>query len=186
MIHGIRTVQFATFASCALWVSCKPQAPDPAQLTAVDQLISTTDAAMLTLNELDRGRYLRSDSLFVQQRVGFVERFRDTLDPRSAQALGDQFIALRASHEMGADHERLLDEIGTTSERLRTLRNDLANGAIKVHDAAPIIASEQKRHTLLIDAVHRVMDNYRVLQHAWDRRDTVAMLLSDTNTPALP
>lgn len=185
MIHGIRTVHLATFASCALWMACR-QAPDPAQLTAVDQLISATDAAVLTLNELDRGRYRRSDSLFADQQAGFASRFEDTLDRSAAKALGDQYIALRASSTMGADHERVLAEIATSSERLRTLRADLAIGAIQKEKGALLITHEQERHTALIEEVHHVIDNYRTLQQAWDRRDTVAVLLSEVNPSITP
>ena len=185
MIHGIRTVHLLAFASCALWAGCH-QAPDPAQLTAVDQLITTTDAALLTLNELDRTRYHRSDSLFQEQRDSFAMYFHDTLDRYPAKALGDQFIALRASQEMGAAHERMIADIATSSERLRTLRTDIANAAMGKAQATSIVAAEQQRHTIMIEAVHRVIDNYRLLQLAWDRRDSVASLIADTNPPMVP
>ncbi len=185
MIHGIRTAPLFAFTSCALWAGCH-QAPDPAQLTAVDQLITTTDAALLTLNELDRTRYHRSDSLYQDQRGSFAMRFRDTLDRSTAKALGDQFISLRASQEMGTAHERTSADIAASSERLRTLHTDIANGAIDKEQAASLVTGEQQRHTTLIEAVHRVIDNYRMLQLAWDRRDSVAALIADTKPPMVP
>ena len=182
MTQGIRTVHLATFACCALWVACRP-APDTTQLTAVDQMITATDAAMLTLNELDHARYRLGDSLYVAQGPAFAMRFRDTLDRSAAQALGDQFIALRAAASMGAEHERVSADIIDSGERLRTLRADIANGAVASERGASLIAQEQQRHASLVDAVHRVMDNYRTLQQAWARRDTVNLLLAETTAP---
>ncbi|MBK8499747.1 MAG: hypothetical protein IPL52_13260 [Flavobacteriales bacterium] len=101
-------------------------------------------------------------------------------------ALGSQYIVLRAAGTMGTDHERVLADIGSASERLRLLRNDLTAGAIAPKSAAALIATEQQQHTGLIDAVHRVIDNYKLVQQAWDRRDSVAVLLADTNTPGIP
>ncbi|HRH37290.1 MAG TPA: hypothetical protein PK760_03025, partial [Flavobacteriales bacterium] len=106
MIQRIRTGRFAAFASCAALLMACAQAPDPAQLTAVDQLIEATDAALLTLNELDRSRYTHSDSLFHVQRDGFASIFKDTPQRDQAKVLADQFIALRASARMKSDHER--------------------------------------------------------------------------------
>lgn len=185
MTHGIRTLPVPAFALCALVAACS-QAPDPAQLTAVDQLISATDAALLTLNELDRERYLRTDSLLSEQQSGFAARFDDTLDRTAALALGSQYVVLRAAEQMGADHERVLAEIGSASERLRSLRNDLAAGAIEPKSAIALIATEQQQHAALIGAVHRVIDNYKLVQQAWDRRDSVAVLLAGMYAPGTP
>lgn len=179
------TTRFATFASCTLWMACH-QAPDPGQLTAVDQAISATEAAMFTLHELDRGRYQRGDSLFAEQRAAFTGRFRDTLGRNTARILGGQFITLRASAAMSRDHEHVLADITSSGERLRALRADLASGALRKEEGASLIAAEQQRHTALIGAVHNVIDNYRALQQAWDRRDTVALLLSDAVLPVAP
>ena len=185
MTHGIRTLPIAAFATCVLWTACS-QPPDPAQLAAVDQLITVTDAALLTLNELDRNRYLRSDSLLAQQQAGFEARFDDTLDRATALALGSQYIVLRAAEQMGTDHERVIAEIANASERLRNLRIDLAAGAIEPKSAGALIAAEQQQHSALIDAVHHVIDNYKLVQQAWDRRDSVAMRFADLNTPGTP
>jgi hypothetical protein len=179
MSQGMRTVLLATVASCTLSTACR-KAPDPAQLTAVDQLISATDAALLTLNELDRGRYQRSDSLYHMQAGLFRGRFADTLAPAEAKMLGDQYITLRAADHMGDDHERILADIATSTERLRALRSDLAAGAIDQEDGTSLITAEQRRHIELIEGVHGIIDNYRMLQKAWDRRDSVALLLSDS------
>lgn len=168
----------ALIASALLMACAAPPAPE--QITAVDQLISATDGAMLTLNELDRGRYVRADSLLRMQGEVFAQRFADTLGRNEARALGLQWIALTHAGGMGADHERILSDLIASGERLRVLRSDLANGAITSESAKAVIASEQKRHTEAIIAVHAVMDNYRLLQQAWDRRDTVQVLLANT------
>ena len=185
MTPGIRTTHFIAFASCALVVACA-EAPDTAQITAVDQLISATDGAMLTLNELDRERYVRSDSLFTLQQAGFADRFNDTLDREAATALGNQFLALRTASVMGEDHVRVLDDLIASGERLRALRSQLAQGTMRRTEGANAIAAEQAHHTALIVGVHAVMDNYRVLQRAWDRRDSVANWLADAQAPETP
>ena len=87
---------------------------------------------------------------------------------------------------MGSDHERLLADITSSSERLRVLRSDLSNGSIQKEKGALLIGHEQQRHTAIIEEVHHVIDNYRTLQQAWDRRDTVAVLLSEANPSTAP
>lgn len=158
-------------------------APDPQQLTAVDQLIAATDAASLALRELDRGRYTRADSLFGDQDSALRARFAQPLRPEAAQPLASQWIALRHAAAMGADHERVLGELLASAERLRALRSDIAQGAVAPRAAAPLIAAEQQRHAAVMDAAHAVMDNYRILQRAWDRRDTVRTLLATQHLP---
>lgn len=182
MTHGIRIALGSAFATSALLWSCV-QPPDQAQLTALDQLISATDGALLTLNELDRKRYSLADSLFGVEESGFMARFSDTLSKPEARALGNQWIALSRSGAMGSDHMRVLDALATTAERLRVLRKDVADGAMSGKDAAPLVAEEQRRHIGLMNSVHAVMDNYRMLQQAWDRRDTVTALLAQQPIP---
>lgn len=158
-------------------------APDPAQLTAVDQLITANDGAALTLNELGRQRYLHADSLLTLDSARYAVRFADTLAPSSAQALGSQWLTLRHAAAMGRDHERVLGELILAGERLRLLRADIAAGALDAGAAASLIAAEQKHHSDVIGGVHAVIDNYRLLQQAWDRRDTVEQLLANTDRP---
>lgn len=162
--------------------SCK-HAPDPAQLTAVDQLIEATEAAALTLRELNRGRYAEADSLLAADSALFAQRFNDTLYPDDARALGNQWLALRHAAGMGDDHERTLADLIEAAERLRLLRADIAGSAFRDEQAAAVIRAEQERHTAVIGNVHAVIDNYRLLQHAWDRRDTVALLLAGSDAP---
>lgn len=182
MTLGMRSVLGAAFLLSASFLACT-HAPDPAQLTAVDQLITATDGAALTLNELDRGRYGRADSLLQVHGAALTQRFGDTLRRDEARALGLQWIALTHADRMGDDHERVLADLTASGERLRLLRNDLATGAITAEHGKAAIAMEQKHHTEVINAVHSVMDNYRMLQQAWDRRDTVHVLLANTPMP---
>lgn len=182
MTRGIRIALGSAFATSALLWSCV-QPPDPAQITAVDQLISATEGAILTLNELDRARYERADSLFHQEESDFLERFSDTLSRPEAKALGNQWITLSEAADMGAGHAHALDALAATDVRLRALRHDIAEGAFSSKEAQPLIAEEQRRHIGLMSSVHAVLDNYRLLQHAWDRRDTVTALLAQQPLP---
>ncbi len=182
MTGGNRKPLQAALVLSALLLACAAP-PDPQQLTALDQLISATDAASLALRELDRGRYARADSLFEDQDSAMRARFAEPLRPAAAQPLANQWIALRHASSMGADHERVLGDLLTSAERIRMLRNDLAQGAIARQEAAALITAEQRRHAQLIDGAHAVLDNYRTLQRAWDRRDTVDLLLAITPSP---
>ncbi|MBK9175044.1 MAG: hypothetical protein IPM46_01655 [Flavobacteriales bacterium] len=180
-LHALPSA-LATLIASALLMACTAP-PAPEQITALNQLITATDGAMLTLNELDRGRYGRADSLLQLHGEGFAQRFEDTLVRDEARALGLQWIALTHAESMGADHERVLGDLIASGERLRVLRNDLATGALNSVEGKVAIALEQKRHTEVINAVHAAMDNYRLLQQAWDRRDTVQVLLANTAMP---
>ncbi|MCB9183291.1 MAG: hypothetical protein H6591_05185 [Flavobacteriales bacterium] len=182
MTRGIRIALGSAFATSALLWSCA-QPPDPAQLTALDQLISATEGALLTLNELDQARYERADSLFREEETDFRERFSDTLSRPEAKALGNQWITLSEAADMGAGHAHALATLDATSERLRALRQDIAEGAFSTAEAQPLIAEEQRRHIGLMSSVHAVMENYRLLQQAWDRRDTVTALLAQQPLP---
>lgn len=182
MTRGISKPMTMAFALSALLLACATP-PDPLQLTAVDQLISATDAASLALRELDRGRYERADSLFAHQDSAFRARFAVNLAPPAAAPLANQWIALSNAADMGRDHERVLGELLVAAERLRILRKDLTDGAIAPKEAATLLATEQKLHTSIIDATHGVIDNYRILQRAWDRRDTVLTLLATNHLP---
>lgn len=178
MIHGIRCTACCALAWGALAMGCAPAKPDPAQLSTVDSLITTTAAALLTLNELDAGRYHRLDSTYEATSSTFRARFNDTLDRTSARVLGDQYLLLRGARKLGDDHLRVTTDLRSTSERLHALRNDLAQGAIAPGKAGNLIDRERTQHAALTDEVYLVIANYRAVQQAWDRRDTVEQLLS--------
>jgi hypothetical protein len=182
MMRRMRCTPGTALLLAVLPLACA-HAPDTAQLTAVDQLITANDGAALTLNELGRQRYLLADSLLTLDSDRFAARFADTLTPPSAQALGSQWLTLRHATTMGRDHERVLGELVLAGERLRMLRADIAAGALDAGESAALIAAEQKHHTDVIGGVHAVIDNYRLLQQAWDRRDTVEQLLANTDRP---
>src|SRR5690606_40860824 len=60
-----------------------------------------------------------SDSLFQAEGALFLDRFRDTLDRGAADALGNQYLVLRAAKAMGEDHDRTLAELLTAITRLK-------------------------------------------------------------------
>lgn len=181
MNRRIRTVALHTFATCVLLGSCS-RSPDGNRNAALDDLITATDAAMLTLNELDRGRYIRTDSLFETERPYFLRRFEDTLDRERAQLLAEQYVALRAARDMGHAHDRVLAAAVEAGERLRALRMDLAHGAIDLDELGPLLAGEQRSHLVLMEAVHVTIDNYRTLQRTWERADSAALILAERTT----
>lgn len=178
MTHGIRSTACGALAWGALALGCAPAPPDPAQLATVDSLITTTAAALLTLNELDAGRYARLDSLFRSADAHFRDRFNDTLDTATARLLGDQYLLLRQAGRIGDDQLRMATDLATTKERLHALRTDLAHGAIAPADARTHIDQESRTVGRLMAALDTVIGNYRAAQLAWERRDTVERLLS--------
>lgn len=179
MTPGIRQSLQTASALSALLLACA-KAPDQQQLTAVDQLITATDGAALTLNELDRSRYEEAASMLASDSAAYAWRFGNALRPDEARVLGSQWTTLRGAAAMARDHERVLAELIASAERLRALRNDILIGAMDARSAAGIIANEQERHTEVSAGVLAVIDNYRALQQAWDRRDSVRLLFADT------
>lgn len=163
-------------------------APDPGHMQAVNDLLSQAEAAVLTLNELDRGRYHRADSIFRQEHRRFDAAFMDTLERGPATILGQQYLALRAAAAMDMGHGRVLDELAVTTERLVALRSDLSNALIDPHRAATAIATERTLLRELMLNVQVSIDNYRMMQRTAEQHTAVDSLLSlypsHRNTPS--
>lgn len=180
MNRGIRWALITTLAGSGFLQGCRTP-PDTAQLRTVDSLITAVDAAMLTLNELDRSRYSRTDSLFQTQLPKFTARFADTLDRATADALANQFITLRSAATMARDHEQVLTDLGTTAERLRALRLDLQNGSMEQAKGKEAILTERAAWSLLETNLLGIIDNYRMLQRSWDNVASIdPMIGNDT------
>lgn len=159
---------------------------DPVHVRSVEQLINSAESALLALNELDTLRYDRCDSLFLDGRAQLERRFRDTLARAEAGRLGNHYLMLRAARRMGEEHRALATELRDASARLRQLRNDLTSGALDPRSAATAIATERVLLAQLEEDTYRAFDNYRSLQHAWDRRHEVARTLAEAARPAQP
>jgi hypothetical protein len=178
-----RGILFATAAALTFgsWgLGCKP-APGPGHLKSVDSLLTTVEAALLTLNELDRERYTRATAVYRSQAARFQERFKDTLDRPTAELLGNHFRLLRAAESMGEEHDQVLAELIVTKDRLKALRRDMESGAMHAQDADKALATEHDAGTYLAVHVDAVIANYRAVQRAWDERDAVDSLLALTN-----
>ena len=161
--------------------SCRRQA-DEQNLRKVDSLITTVDAAIMTLNELDPGRFERAHAAFAVREPLFKERFADTLDRRSAEVLGDQYLALQAAGGMASDHVRTLQELAGSAERLRKLHQDVGNAAMGMEEERSAIGTEEQIHELLQANVQRTIQNYRTIQQAWEKLPATDSLLN-TGTP---
>ena len=180
MKRGILLAMMCALAGSSFLQGCR-NPPDTAQLRTVDSLITVVDAAMLTLNELDRSRYTRTDSLFQAQSPLFAARFADTLDRATADALANQFITLRSATTMARDHEQVLTDLGTASERLRALRLDLQNGTMKPTKGKEALLTERAAWSLLETNLLGIIDNYRMLQRTWDNVASIdPMIGNDT------
>lgn len=177
MNHGILSTVLATLAWSGLALGCRPAA-DPAQLKALDSMITNTEAASLTLDELDHGRYLRADSLFRTLQQRFADKFRDTLGREEALLLGNHYLVLRAARTMGNDHLALRSTLEATAVRLRDLRRDLESGSMDQEQGAAAIARERLLMQDVEADVHRALDNYRTVQRAWEERTMVEPLIA--------
>lgn len=178
-----RGILFATAAALtlgSLGLGCKP-AVGPSHLKSVDSLLTTVEAALLTLNELDHARYTRATAVYRSESARFQERFKDTLDRPTAELLGNHFRLLRAAESMGEEHEQVLAALILGKERLKALRKDMESGAIHAEEAEVALAAERKAGTHVADQVDAVIANYRTIQRAWEERDTVDSLLAITN-----
>jgi hypothetical protein len=174
----ILSTALAAFACSGLLPGCRTAA-DPAQLSAVDGMITSLEAAMLTLDELDHGRYVRVDSLYTVHQQSFAQRFRDTLGRHEALLLANHFLVLRAARSMGDDHLALREHLADAAQRLRNLRQDLASGIMDHEQGAVALARERLILQDTEESVHRALDNYRTVQRAWDDRTEVGSLLAD-------
>lgn len=182
MTRGILFAPFILFAYSGLGVACNTPA-DPEQIRTVNSMISHVKAAKLTLNELDRVRYDRAAALYRSDETRFLERFNDTLDRESAQKLADHFNVLRASAQMGLDHDRVAEDVIHTNERLRTLREDMVSGAMNANGATTAIAKEERIVGTLDSMVAQVIINYKAVQKAWDDLAAVDSLLAGHQRP---
>jgi hypothetical protein len=177
MNRGILFASLTAFACSGLASACRTPASEAQQRT-VDGMITRVDAAMLTLNELDKGRYSRAAALFRSENPRFIQRFNDTLDRATAERLGNHFNVLRASGDMGQDHDLVLVELGRTSERLRALRQDMTNRAIGSDEVEGFLRTEAQRMDGLDGMVAQVIANYRSVQGAWDDLGAIDSLLA--------
>lgn len=182
MNRGILFVPIVTFACSGLGVACNTPA-SPEQISTVDSLITSVKASQLTLNELHRIRYDRAEALYRSDESRFMERFKDTLDRESARKLADHFNVLRAASAMGEDHDRVMEDVIRTKERLKALRNDMALGAMNSNAAAPAIAGEELMVMTLDSMVAQVIINYKSVQKAWDDLAAVDSLLAEHPRP---
>ena len=185
MDRGVRYLLLIALAAGMLAHACRRQA-DGANLQTVDSLITRVDAAILTLNELDAGRFRQGADAFAARETLFDRRFNDTLDQKEAELLGSQFLILDAASEMAADHERTLKELEVSAERLRNLRTDVMNAAMSTEEEEKAIGIEQHVHQLLHANVEQTIANYRSMQDSWERLPATDSLLNAADTVTLP
>lgn len=163
MDRGILFAIPGALAYCALAHACRTPV-DPGPLHTVDSLITFTEAALLTLNELDTVHYAEAEA-FHARHAGTVDSLlHDTLDSAHAELLVNTALVVRQASRMANDHRRVAGDLVATSERLRALRSDIEKRAIAAAEAQQAVAHE---HSIAVDldtAMHRLLDNYRNLQ----------------------
>jgi hypothetical protein len=181
--RGILFMVLLALAWGGLVNACRRSA-DAASMQAVDSLITTVDAAILTLNELDPARFDRAASAFITRENEFNRRFNDTLQREEAELLGGQYLALQAAGDMAADHRRTLQELRGSAERLRALRRDVMNAVMPLEEEKKAIGTEAQVHQVLRANVDQAIANYRTIQQAWDllpRTDSLLIVVEEQN-----
>ncbi len=173
---GIRSLAVLALIWVIMANACK-RSPEAQSLQTVDSLITTVDAAILTLNELDPDRFDRATAAFSAREADLARRFQDTLKRAEAELLGDQYLALQAADEMGTDHRRTLHELRGSAERLRALRRDVMNAAMPIEEEKNAIRTEAQIQQMLRTNVEQAIANYRRIQQAWDRLPATDSLL---------
>ena len=159
----------------------------PQHVTTLDSLRTSTNGALLTLRELDPSRYDLLDSAYHALLPSFLERLDDTLRPEQADQLVDRFLVFRSAERMGEDQRMLEERLAIRYARLDTLRGDLAIGALPDGQVREAIRTELGLARFEHEQVLSVIQNYRTAQQAWDMRDSLTALLSETRpTTARP
>jgi hypothetical protein len=88
---------------------------------------------------------------------------------------------------MGEDQRMLEERLAIRYARLDTLRGDLAIGALPDGQVREAIRTELGLARFEHEQVLSVIQNYRTAQQAWDMRDSLTALLSETRpTTARP
>ncbi len=177
MNRGILFATVTTLVGSALSVSCR-RTPDPQQLMKLDSLITSVEAASLTLDEISVHSFDVADSILVSTRPLFLERFADTLDRPTATILGDQFVQLRDAAAMRAEQQRVTLDLERTMLRLQDLRTDLVAGAMGKEGGLAAVIQEQDEVTNLISEVEHTLENHRTTQRVLEKQPMVDSLLA--------
>lgn len=172
-----RGTAFASILVLSAATACR-NVPDAEQIAVVDSLITSMEAANLTLNELDLDRYYKATMLLEHDSSRFLQRFDDTLDRSSAMTLAGHYKQLQQAEHMALDHQQVHATIAEATRRLKNLRNDLLASAFDVEDAANAITLERNNAEQLSEMVQQVITNYRTTQNVLANQAVVDSLLS--------
>lgn len=154
-------------ALAVLLASC--HRPDPAHITAADQLLATCDSLHAAVNGIDSAVYLRMDSIFRAQHDRIARQFRDTLDPASATTLGNYHRSMNGPlQQVLTGRPSLLADLAAARTRFADLHHDLSNGLLRGEEA--ITALRQEEGALLqlrlnAAVLHQAAD---LTDRAWD------------------
>jgi hypothetical protein len=179
MNRGILFALVVPLIGSGLVTACR-HTIDPHRIATIDSLITTMEAASFTLNELDGTPYTKADSILNTKRALFLQRFSDTLDRRTAAALGAQFVRLRDAARMAADHEQVRLAVERAMVRLQGLRTDLVTGAMDNEQSLSALTMEQGATNALDSSVQQVLANYRSMQGVLEEQTLVDSLLAGT------
>jgi hypothetical protein len=151
----------------------------PEELAAAGGLINSTDSMRAELDRADTNALRHMGALFLAERPGIELRFKDTLNPREAQVLGNYHWAMsvrlpRLMEERMAEKARL----DSTLRRLQGLRHDLEHGLMPSAARQNALRIEQQWNAVLRQDLDSITARTRALVH--DRksyRTTIDSLL---------
>ncbi len=172
-----RGTAFASIMVFVALTACRT-VPNAEQIAVVDSLITSMEAANLTLNELDLDRYYRASMILQKDSSRFKQRFSDTLDRASAMTLAGHYVHLQQAEHMALDHQQVYSATAEATNRLKDLRNDLFSGALDESNSTNAISLERLKAEQLSEMVHQVITNYRTMQTVLANQAAVDSVLS--------
>lgn len=117
-------------AGCTLAASCTRPASAP-EMEAVETLIQQNMAMASELRGQDTAALRHMATLFAAERPAIELRFRDTLDPREAEVLGNYHRAMAGRlPELLAQRAIQRAQLDSAAMRLRNLRHDMEQGLL--------------------------------------------------------
>ena len=158
----------------AFWIctfsACKRSA-NKANVRTLDSLMEVTENLLTEMNAMDRDPLHAIDSSYQMRKATLEMVMRDTLDKRSAIALGNYHGAMNKNMGyVNKNYEPLLKELNTTRKQLTDLKYDVEQGALDPAVEAGYISKEslvlsvvqQNTLTLLSTARSVIRDHARL------------------------
>ena len=162
-------IVIAAFLMCAS-SACKRSA-NKMNVHTLDSLLGSTENLLMEMNALDRDSLHAIDSSYQLRKAALEVTMRDTLDKRSAIAIGNYHKAMNKSMGyVNKNFEPVIRELNTARKQLTDLKYDVEQGALDPAVESGYISKEslalsiaqQHTGTLLSTARSVIRDHARL------------------------